>query len=240
MNSADKAVQREIHQRHRSEKVVRIAEATAGLTFTPWPKIKRLNREIVITEKIDGTNAAIGIQVVYGRSAGVSTTLRVYAQSRTKIITPDDDNAGFARWVQENRVILIDTLGPGLHFGEWWGAGIQRSYGLAEKRFSLFNTAQWGEGEGALALARARDAGVAIYSVPVLYTGPWHIRGEHSSVFAPDHMIDKLAGMGSHAAPGFMRPEGIVIFHKASGTCLKATVEKDEEWKGRATTPRPE
>lgn len=29
------------------------------IEFQPWPKIARLNREITITEKIDGTNAAV-------------------------------------------------------------------------------------------------------------------------------------------------------------------------------------
>ena len=29
------------------------------LTFEPWPKIPRLKRDIIITEKIDGTNAQI-------------------------------------------------------------------------------------------------------------------------------------------------------------------------------------
>ena len=29
--------------------------------FKPWPKISRYNRDIVITEKIDGTNGAIHI-----------------------------------------------------------------------------------------------------------------------------------------------------------------------------------
>ena len=48
---------------------------------------------------------------------------------------------GFARWVETNRERLITLLGPGLHFGEWWGSGIQRGYGLTkgDKRFSLFN-----------------------------------------------------------------------------------------------------
>ena len=28
--------------------------------FKPWPKTPRWNRQVVITEKIDGTNAAVG------------------------------------------------------------------------------------------------------------------------------------------------------------------------------------
>ena len=32
-----------------------------GPVFQGWPKIARLNRDIIITEKLDGTNAAIGV-----------------------------------------------------------------------------------------------------------------------------------------------------------------------------------
>jgi hypothetical protein len=60
--------------------------------FKPWPKIARLNRDITITEKIDGTNAAVI----------VTEEGEVAAQSRTRIITPDADNFGFARWVAEH------------------------------------------------------------------------------------------------------------------------------------------
>jgi len=43
--------------------------------------------------------------------------------------------------------------------------------------------------------------------------------------------IDQLQNEGSAAAPGFMKPEGIVIFHPASGRAFKKTVEKDEQHK---------
>lgn len=52
------------------------------LEFQPWPKIARLNRDIVITEKIDGTNAAVHINAE-GKLVGV--------QSSSRFITTDDD-----------------------------------------------------------------------------------------------------------------------------------------------------
>jgi hypothetical protein len=112
--------------------------------FVPWPKIHRLFRDVIITEKIDGTNAAIGI----------SDDGEVHAQSRKRIITPADDNYGFAKWVHANAAVLAEHLGPGLHFGEWCGLGINRGYGLPEKRFALFNAARWVE----RAAAAASDA----------------------------------------------------------------------------------
>lgn len=168
--------------------------------FQEFPKIARLNREIVITEKIDGTNASVH----------VAEDGRVFAGSRTRWITPEDDNFGFARWVKEHEEELRIGLGFGTHFGEWWGAGIQRKYGQTTKRFSLFNVARWGE-------TRPACCGV----VPTIYRGPFS--GE-----AIEHALEALRIEGSLAAKGFMKPEGIVVYHTASGQLFKATVEKDE------------
>src|SRR4051812_4307796 len=104
--------------------------------FQAFPSIARLFRECVVTEKIDGTNG-----VVHVSDDGLTVT----AGSRSRWITPEADNFGFARWVAEHAEELR-ALGPGFHFGEWWGSGIQRRYGLDEKRFSLFNVGRWGEG----------------------------------------------------------------------------------------------
>jgi hypothetical protein len=136
---------------------------------------------------------------------------------------------GVATWVKEHRELLIETLGPGLHFGEWYGQGIQRGYGLTEKRFALFNTARWNDGEGALALANARLNGCAIYCVPVLFTGQWSIGIADQDLFSPMWYLHTLECVGSSAVPGFMYPEGIVVFHRASNTLLKATIKDDEK-----------
>lgn len=105
--------------------------------FTPFPKIPRLFRDIVITEKIDGTNAAITFTPEDGWT--------LITQSRSRVIISSDDNFGFARWAENNAEALFEVLGFGTHFGEWWGSGIQRGYGLpkGEKRFSLFNVHRW-------------------------------------------------------------------------------------------------
>src|SRR3954470_23577103 len=99
--------------------------------FQGWPKIPRWQNETyVITEKIDGTNGCI-IITEYGD---------VFAQSRSKILdeTKAGYNFGFCKWVMGNKDDLL-VLDVGYHYGEWWGDGIQRNYGLKEKRFSLFN-----------------------------------------------------------------------------------------------------
>ena len=184
-------------------------DATISVEFQPFPKIARLSREIVITEKIDGSNAQIHIT-----EAGM-----VLAGSRTRWITPAADNFGFAAWVEAHRGELL-SLGPGSHFGEWWGQGIQRRYGLTEKRFSLFNVSRWGPGGKDEASKPA-----CCHVVPVLWRGQ----------FTTEDVARELALLrmnGSRAAPGFMQPEGVVVFHMASGQMFKKTLEKDEEPKG--------
>jgi len=80
------------------------------IEFIEFPKMARLSRECFITEKIDGTNAQVHI----------TDDGEIYAGSRSRWITPQDDNFGFAKWVESNRDELI-KLGVGSHFGEWWG-----------------------------------------------------------------------------------------------------------------------
>lgn len=229
-----------------------------GIEFKEWPKIKRLNRDIVITEKIDGTNSAIGIVGDYddtsasaSHSDGTVTYRKValekpvvYAQSRTRILTREQDNFGFAAWVEDNADRLAAALGPGLHFGEWWGKGIQRGYGLDGRRFSLFNVHRWTipgmEGQpNALApeIESLKDLGVDI--VPVLYQGPMvQVSGfvnepeSFKERFVPHLVAEMLRRGGSQAAPGYDKPEGIVVFHTASGVAMKMTLEDDGKHKG--------
>jgi len=170
--------------------------------FKPFPKIARLSREIFITEKIDGTNASIFI----GENGEFLTG------SRTRWITPKDDNYGFSKWAHEHKDELM-SLGVGHHFGEWWGQGIQRNYGLDKKVFSLFNVFLWADNHPKCCLV-----------VPTLYRGIFDTKEIEKS-------IECLKNSGSFAVPGFMRPEGVVIWHTAAGIYFKKTIEKDEERK---------
>ena len=183
------------------------------IDFVEFPKMPRLSREIVVTEKIDGTNAQVAVVELDGYSAPGSVWegdgLAIYAGRRTRWITPEADNFGFAAWVRDNAEELA-KLGPGSHFGEWWGAGIQRRYGLSDKRFSLFNVDRWGD---------ERPACCSV--VPVLYRGDFQTA-------AIEECLERLRNFGSSAAPGFMNPEGVVVFHLAGRVGFKKTLHKDE------------
>lgn len=187
------------------------------LQFRGWGKTPRLASEVVITEKIDGTNGAIVVQRVDPNGLvsldddyilGYLETeqdgaLIVGAQSRNRLLTLDSDNAGFAKWVRWNAESLAIALGPGYHFGEWWGSGIQRRYGLTgdDKRFSLFDVDRY---EGLES------------DVPELGLVPELARGIFSEKLVSEVVVG-LAAVGSVAAPGFDRPEGVIIKFKHGG-----------------------
>lgn len=210
-----------------------MSDTTNTNSFQPFSKIARLSRECVVTEKIDGTNAQIFITDTIGEhTSGIPLTPVpadnggakgwIAAGSRNRWITPENDNYGFARWVKENAEELI-KLGPGRHFGEYWGAGIQRRYGLTEKRFSLFNVARWVDRIGCQKVIDTNQefCPECCHVVPVLYRGVFDSK-------TIEFVLDSLKEGGSEAAPGFMNPEGIVIYHTASKTLFKKTIKDDE------------
>lgn len=183
----------------------------------------RLNRDCIITEKIDGTNAQVLIT-----DAG-----QMYVGSRTRWITPEADNYGFAAWCLQWREEL-QKLGPGRHFGEWWGRGIQRGYGQDTRRFSLFNVQRWclaGDEPQVIPSADPRIVKTqtrlpeVVGLVPVLYRGPFDTAKCRA-------VATLLRDSGSIAAPGYGNPEGIVCFHVAANVGFKMTLKDDDQPKG--------
>ena len=145
--------------------------------FKGFPKIPRYaNESYTITEKIDGTNGCVVIL----------EDGEVLAQSRGRIITPSDDNMGFAKWVEANQQEL-KMLGVGYHYGEWWGKGIQRRYFENDKVFSLF--AWWLTPEEIPSCCRV---------VPVIAQ-------------TIEDATHRLQTEGSIASPGFNDPEGFIV-----------------------------
>ena len=61
------------------------------------PKLYRLFRDIVISEKIDGTNAALYVDEITGE-------LRI--ASKNRFIVPGDDHYGLAKWATTNAEAL--------------------------------------------------------------------------------------------------------------------------------------
>lgn len=197
-------------------------------TYPAFPSIPRLSREMVVTEKIDGTNGLIEVAkleqppAALDRDSGrlVETDTGFYmvcAGSRNRWLTLQQDNYGFCRWVLDHAEELV-ALGEGIHHGEWWGKGIQRGYGLTEKRFSLFNVSRWSD-------CVVRPACCSV--VPILRTGIM-------DTVTVELVLSNLAQCGSYAAPGFMNPEGVVVYHRAANVLFKKTLGNDGH-KGRTS-----
>lgn len=182
--------------------------------FKTWPKIPRLENEIYhFTEKLDGTNACIVITEdrAFSHTPILTPVIDnkrygIWAQSRTRLITPEDDNYGFAKWVQKNAELLITNLGSGYHFGEWWGQGIQRTYGLTEKRFSLFNP--------------SKISSICHNCIPFRVVDAQILQEE------VEFWSKYLLTNGSLTVPGYMKPEGLVIYAEKAKQYWKVILDK--------------
>lgn len=184
--------------------------AATGLAFEAFPSIARLSRDVVVTEKLDGTNAQICI--------GGDGEVRAGSRNRW-IDLRGGEHFGFGTWVLEHQDELVRGLGAGRHFGEWWGRGVnRRGYGV-DKRFSLFNTSRW-QGSHGLVTPGAAPPPSCCDVVPVLYAAEF-------DTAAIQVVLYRLEENGSIAAPGFMQPEGIVVFHAKAGVYFKKTIGDD-------------
>lgn len=225
------------------------------MKFQEFKKIPRLNRDIIITEKIDGTNGVVAIfsfeDMVREYSklypddviAGVvqvfidtyclyihpenphgeeNEKLYVFAGSRNRWlgIGKQKDNYKFACWVRENGLHLTLGLGKGRHYGEWWGNGIQRGYDIGERQFSLFNVSNV-KIERYFLMSDLSSCHI----VPTLYIGKFDTN-------KINQVLEDLRKHGSWATR-FMKPEGICIYHTASGGYFKVTLDNDEKPKGQ-------
>ncbi|MEM6991241.1 MAG: RNA ligase family protein [Myxococcota bacterium] len=120
--------------------------------------------------KLDGTNAA-----VHALADGVA------AQSRTRLLTPQDDNYGFAGWLAANAAWargLFPRLGRAVVYGEWCGQGIQKRTAVSRvgrKVFAIF-AAQLGDparGTARLLVDPARLRAL-VPEHPDVFVLPWH------------------------------------------------------------------
>lgn len=227
------------------------------LKASDYPKfrpIPRLHRQVVITEKIDGTNGLVEVTKteettffvdgdvnnpgtavsIWSDETQTHTHYTVRAGSRNRWLTADSDNFGFASWVRDNAVELTE-LGEGRHYGEWFGKGIQSGYGLDEKRFALFNTKRWLDIRDPqiddlyrATFPKAVPAPSAVTVVPVILV----TEGQYLNQ-AVDQALHTLESEGSFIAPGFKNPEGIVVYHDPAGAYFKVTLKNDEQPKSK-------
>lgn len=130
--------------------------------------------------KLHGTNA--GIQIVNGV---------VTAQSRTQILSSENDNVGFAKWVKSQEeswanAAKVKTTFDGstynlniIFFGEWFGPGIQKGVACSEvpkKSFAIFAARTLnkdGEPSGDL-FVNPNVLKEFVKNISDVYVLPWH------------------------------------------------------------------
>lgn len=116
------------------------SELCQDVLFKSWPSIAQLHEvRKGLTDKIKyrakiklhGTNAAVQV-----RKDG-----SIITQSRDIVITPSNDNRGFATWVSKNtdlfKINMPDDCSGVVIFGEWYGQGILNSK-FEKKIFCVF------------------------------------------------------------------------------------------------------
>jgi len=217
------------------------------MKFVEFKKIPRLSRDVIVTEKLDGSNGQIYIVnekeltsiddyfFIEEYLLARKDNLLIFAGSRNRWlqIGKQTNNHGFSSWVKENAEELFQ-LGEGRHFGEWYGKGIQRGYGLDHKRFALFNVSKWAKRKEGVYLNDLREktnnpkleyCPECCEVVPILHQGEFNTE-------LINRILQNLKDSGSIAVPGYMNPEGICIFHTAAGQYFKKILTNDEKHKG--------
>lgn len=108
-----------------------------------------------------------------------STDAGVFAQSRTNLLSVEDDYKGFARWVKANEVYFCRLPKDIILFGEWAGPGIERgmaSCAIPYKIFAVF-AIQVGRGETARLVYEPSQIcamiGTAVEGCKELHVLPW-------------------------------------------------------------------
>lgn len=130
--------------------------------------------------KLHGTNAGVMV-----KSNGEVTAL-----SRTHIISPGSDNAGFARWVEDRRELFAARAHSGteetlVFHGEWVGPGIQKGVAvnsLKEKVFALFSLRILVAGEEIMFIDDPSMLAEYAALFPGSYAIPWFHDGEEFTV----------------------------------------------------------
>lgn len=118
--------------------------------------------------KIHGTNAAVQI-----KNDG-----SVVAQSRTSIISPSKDNAGFARWVEDNKDKWQNVSKNIIIFGEFAGPGIQSGVAvnkIPNKIFAVFSARRLNEnGAEDELITDPVLLSDLVKDIPNVFVLPWH------------------------------------------------------------------
>lgn len=160
--------------------------------FLKWPSIGHLNSVVAAVNKVGEhpeTVVTYRAKVkLHGTNAGIRVFRdgRVLVQSRKRIITPDDDNHGFAAWVAAYAGVWQQIAGDKdsvTVFGEWFGQGVNQGDAVCtakEKQFAVFAVVLNAE-------TLVSDPGaIEGWLAPALHLARLHVLPWHGDPFALD------------------------------------------------------
>lgn len=168
------------------------------MPFIPWTEIegfhniRKFSAPSAHPEILNG-NPVVNYRCkvkLHGTNAAVQCLEKgeILCQSREGFITPEKDNAGFARWAltnkeKWNRVVdkgYVAGLPGIIIFGEWCGPGIQKGVAVAnlpKKCFAVFAARHMDEnGKFIVEPEELRDL---VKGIPDVYVLDWHTRTCH-------------------------------------------------------------
>lgn len=140
--------------------------------------------------KLHGSNCAV--QILMDGS--------IVCQSRTSIITPEDDYAGFAKWVKQNEAVWKDNQDNArtqvIVYGEWIGPGIQKGVAVSEipkKCFAVFAARPLDSNNLPLEDELWTEPEIletVVAGIPDTYVLPWHSESLEIDWAAADDQLD--------------------------------------------------
>lgn len=170
--------------------------------FLKWPSIGHLNNVVASVKKIGEHPETVVLYRFKVKLHGTNASVRIFsdgrvlAQSRTRQITPSDDNHCFAKWVMACTPVWQSICADVAHasvtvFGEWFGNGINQGDAVCmakEKQFAVFAVVL--DSEQLLSDPDDIKALIApVLDLPGLHVLPWHgeaftidLRGETDPV----------------------------------------------------------
>lgn len=167
-----------------------------------WTKTYAFHNVVKAVRGAINAGASLPTQVVYrakvklhGTNAGIRVDPdgTVTAQSRNRDLTTDDDNAGFAAWVESHRdrfTALARVDRPFVVYGGWCGRGIMKSCAIHQVKGPVLAVfaVQMGDEERAHVWQEPTEIAQVLRLVrdlPALHILPWH--GETVRVDFCDH-----------------------------------------------------
>jgi hypothetical protein len=180
------------------KKFVPFTEKEITMAFMAWPEIEGFHniRKFV---RVDPGEWFRAMELLHGTSTvhyrakvklhGTNAAVQLHekgeivCQSRESIITPEKDNAGFARWVMTNKEkwnraidkAYVASYGGWIIYGEWCGPGIQKNVAVAEvtKKFFAVFAARPLDGSDTL-IVEPEDLQNLVGGIPDVYVLPWY------------------------------------------------------------------